>query len=113
MWTIIFNKETKQIVGHASFETTMENLGSYEPSIVACQYIEDPTYPVGLNYRVILDAEGKIIGTEEVPVLPTPDYTRACQLLETSPLVISQPEVWELLRIYGRRLGYEFAKRMV
>ncbi|MBA7573639.1 hypothetical protein ES708_15437 [subsurface metagenome] len=40
------------------------------------------------------------------PPLPDPDYDRACELLATSPQVITQPEIWELLRIFGRKLGY-------
>lgn len=36
------------------------------------------------------------------------DTLRAEELLELSPAVITQPEIWELLRIYGRHLGYSF-----
>lgn len=36
----------------------------------------------------------------------SPDYIRASELLATSPDVIKMPEVWELLRIFGRKLGY-------
>lgn len=39
---------------------------------------------------------------------PDPDTIRACEILATSPDVITQPEIWELLRIIGRRLGYHF-----
>lgn len=39
---------------------------------------------------------------------PDPDTIRAVELLATSPDVITQPEIWELLRIFGRRLGYKF-----
>lgn len=34
------------------------------------------------------------------------DCERAMALLTTSPSVITMPEIWELLRIFGRRLGY-------
>jgi len=37
---------------------------------------------------------------------PDPDTIRAEELLATSPSVITQPELWELMRIFGRRLGY-------
>lgn len=40
------------------------------------------------------------------PVPPTEDELRAGELLATSPAVITQPEIWELLRIFGRKLGY-------
>ncbi len=37
---------------------------------------------------------------------PTPpDMARAAELLATSPAVITQPEMWELLRIFGRLHG--------
>jgi len=37
---------------------------------------------------------------------PDPDTIRAEELLANSPEVITQPEMWELMRIFGRRLGY-------
>lgn len=37
---------------------------------------------------------------------PDPDYDRACELLASSPNVITQPEIWELLRIFGKRYGF-------
>lgn len=42
------------------------------------------------------------------PVEPPPDAdtVRAREILATSPDAISMPEIWELLRIIGRRLGY-------
>lgn len=39
---------------------------------------------------------------------PDPDYERACELLASSPAVITQPEMWELMRLFGKRLGYRF-----
>jgi len=36
---------------------------------------------------------------------PNPDFVRARELLETSPQVITMPEIWELLRILGRLHG--------
>lgn len=45
---------------------------------------------------------------ETVEVLPPdPDTIRAEELLATSASVISMPEMWELVRIFGRRLGYK------
>lgn len=37
---------------------------------------------------------------------PNPDTIRAEEILATSPAAITQPEIWELLRILGRSLGY-------
>lgn len=39
---------------------------------------------------------------------PDPTILRAEEILATSPDAITQPEIWELLRIFGRRLGYDF-----
>lgn len=39
---------------------------------------------------------------------PDPTYDRACELLATSTPVITMPEMWELARIFGARLGYRF-----
>lgn len=36
------------------------------------------------------------------------DIARAQELLASSPDVITQPEMWELIRIFGRRLGFQF-----
>ena len=38
----------------------------------------------------------------------TPDTLRAEELLASSPQVITQPEMWQLMRIFGRRHGYRF-----
>lgn len=46
---------------------------------------------------------------EQVEIIPPdPDTIRAEELLATSPAVISMPEMWELMRIFGRRHGYRF-----
>lgn len=45
---------------------------------------------------------------EPSPPEPTPDELRATEILSHSPTVILLPEVWELLRIFGKKLGYEF-----
>ena len=37
---------------------------------------------------------------------PDPDTIRAEEILATSPDVITMPEMWDLLRIFGRRMGY-------
>lgn len=43
--------------------------------------------------------------TEVVITPPNPDIERAKVLLASSPAVITQPKMWELLRIYGRLHG--------
>lgn len=39
------------------------------------------------------------------PYNPNPDRIRAKELLSTSPAAITQPEMWELMRIFGRFHG--------
>lgn len=39
---------------------------------------------------------------------PDPDRLRAQELLSSSPDVITQPEMWELIRIFGKLLGLTF-----
>lgn len=46
----------------------------------------------------------KRYATQVVITPPDPDLERARELLSTSPQVITQPEMWELMRIYGRKL---------
>lgn len=47
-----------------------------------------------------------LFNAREVEPPPDADTVRAREILETSPDAISMPEMWELLRIIGRRLGY-------
>lgn len=42
------------------------------------------------------------------PRPPSPDIVRATELLATSPQVITMPEMWELMRIFGRLHGISF-----
>lgn len=52
--------------------------------------------------------ESALFYDKVIPYQPTPDEVRAAEILATSPDAITMPEMWELLRIYGRRLGYRF-----
>lgn len=47
-----------------------------------------------------------LFSAREVEPPPDTDTVRAREILTTSPAVISMPEVWELLRILGKRLGF-------
>jgi len=40
--------------------------------------------------------------------LPSADGLRAEEILSHSPDGITQPELWELVRIMGKKLGYKF-----
>lgn len=38
----------------------------------------------------------------------TPDYHRACEILSNPSIPIPAPDLADLVRIFGRRLGYDF-----
>jgi len=60
------------------------------------------------HWREPTDAELVLYYSLVVISLDSLDTIRAQELLATSPAVITMPEIWELLRIFGRRLGYRF-----
>ena len=39
---------------------------------------------------------------------PDPDYIRACEILSNPAIPIPAPDLAELLRIFGRHMGYRF-----
>lgn len=43
-----------------------------------------------------------------MPYEPDPDTIRAEELLASSSSAITMPEIWELLRIIGKRMGYRY-----
>lgn len=47
-----------------------------------------------------------LFSAREIEPPPDADTVRAREILATSPDAITQPQIWELLRIMGRRLGY-------
>lgn len=42
------------------------------------------------------------------PLPPDPDYDRACEILSNPTIPIPATELAELVRIFGKRLGYDF-----
>lgn len=67
--------------------------------------IDPPTAPSDW-FVVDLVAQDMLPNPDYDPL--TPDERRALEILATSPDAITQPEMWELIRIFGRRLGYYF-----
>lgn len=63
---------------------------------------------VALEARDATQEEIDLYNAQVVITPPDPDTIRAEELLATSPQVITMPEMWELIRIYGRRLGFRF-----
>lgn len=47
-----------------------------------------------------------LFNARKIEQLPDADTIRARELLETSPATITMPELWELVRIFAKRLGY-------
>lgn len=63
---------------------------------------------LAISYRDPTQAEIDLYHASVIIKPPDPDTLRAQELLQTSPTVITQPQIWELLRIFGKRLGYRF-----
>ena len=68
----------------------------------------DGLVAVALTWREPEAIELAQFNAREIEPPPSADTLRAQELLASSPDVITQPEQWELLRIFGRRLGYDF-----
>lgn len=72
-------------------------------------YVEhDQLSALALEVRAPTDTELELFYLSVIPYVPDPDALRAEEILASSPDVITMPEIWELLRIIGRRLGYRF-----
>ena len=65
-------------------------------------------YAVAVETREATPDEIHQYDTQVIITPPDPETIRAEELLKNSPQVITQPEMWELMRIFGRRLGYDF-----
>lgn len=64
-----------------------------------------PDAVVTIDTQTVTDAELEGLGiSREALEENTADYDRAQELLGNSPDVITQPEMWELMRIFGRLL---------
>lgn len=61
-----------------------------------------------IEARDATQEEIDLYNAQVVILPPDPDAIRAKEILTTSPDAIAMPEIWELLRIYGRRFGYRF-----
>lgn len=61
---------------------------------------------MAIDVRDATPTETDLYNAQVVILPPDPDTIRAEEILGTSPDAITLPEIWELLRIYGRRLGY-------
>lgn len=81
-----------------------DQFGNFKPKpkeAIVILPINPPDYDSDQFY---VDLGNQTIYGEPIP--PDSDYVRACELLANPPTAISQPEMWELMRIFGRKLGY-------
>ena len=70
MKTVIYDNDTKQICGYASFITTRENLGIYPEEQYELVIVDDDM-EVSLSHKITLSG-GKVSGSEPVPIPITP-----------------------------------------
>lgn len=95
------------IIHDALLETTEQpNVRKLIMDTTPNEHVELAT--VALEYRDATPEEIERYHAQVIILPPDPDTIRAEELLATSPSVITQPEMWELVRIFGRRLGYRF-----
>lgn len=67
--------------------------------------IDPPDYE---SEQFFVDLANQTITGEPSP--PDPDYVRVCKIVGHSPRAIPAPQVWELLRILAKKVGYECPK---
>lgn len=68
----------------------------------------DGLVAVAIAWRDATQEEITLFNAQVEIIPPDPDTLRAEELLSSSPDAIAMPEMWELMRIFGRRLGYDF-----
>lgn len=63
---------------------------------------------LAISWRNPLPQEIDLFNSIIFSLPPSTDTIRAEEILSLSPPVITMPEMWELLRIFGKHLGYTF-----
>lgn len=93
------------IIHHALLETTAN---SFTRLLIMDTTPEEHTLLIALadSFRDASPQEIEQYTAQVFIIPPDPDTIRAQEILATSPAAITMPELWELLRIYGRRLGF-------
>lgn len=104
MLEIRYNTETGELTAWCGDEAQFGHLDRGWPTeAIAILNIPIPELPPEA-YLYPADEDLLVIDPDYIP--PADDTARVQELLSSSPTVITQPEMWELLRIFGRRLGY-------
>lgn len=68
----------------------------------------DGLFLVALDINDPTAEELALFNAREINPPPTPDYLRACEILSNPNIPIPAPDLAALVRIFGRRLGYDF-----
>jgi len=68
----------------------------------------DGLISVATSWRDADQLEIDLYNTYDFPWLPTPDELRAEEILHNPSIPIPAPDLADLVRIFGRRLGYHF-----
>uniref|UniRef100_A0A6H1ZSM1 Uncharacterized protein n=1 Tax=viral metagenome TaxID=1070528 RepID=A0A6H1ZSM1_9ZZZZ len=99
---------TDAVVGIEHIHHAFLTYGAGKATLVQDTTPEEDTALSALAIEVRDPTPEEIAALEALPepMPPTEDELRVRKLLATSPAVITQPEIWELLRIFGRKLGY-------
>jgi len=64
--------------------------------------------PLSIDTPEATQADIEAFNAQVTILPPDPDTIRAQEILATSPDAITMPEMWELVRVFGRRLGYRW-----
>lgn len=105
MLELRYNTTTKEITGWCGDPAQFGNLLDRGGEAVVILDIGIP--PLDIDAYLFDEASQSLIPNPAYPLID-PDTLRAEELLQSSPNVITMPEMWELFRIFGRRLGYHF-----
>ena len=103
---------TEQVAGihliHDALLLTTENPGVRQLIMNTTPEEHTALATLALSWHDATPEETALYASQVTIYTPTPDTLRAEELLALSPPVISMPQIWELMRIIGRRLGYRF-----
>jgi len=109
MLEVRYNKITKEITGWWGnrFGNEEVKLKDRPDEEIVTLDIPVPNMPLeALLYDET--TQSLIPNPDYTPPIADPDTLRAQEILGTSPDAITAPEQWELLRIFGKKLGYRF-----
>jgi len=105
MLEVLYDVATKEVRAWNADDSVQGNLKPKKGQEVVILPIDPPSFESDVYYVDLTN--GVIVGNPDYNPL-SPDDMRASEILANSPDVITLPEMWELVRIFGRRLGFRF-----